>query len=422
VTVEASSPDSSATGGGAAPPACSSCGAPLADGFAFCESCGAPTGATGSTASETPGFPASSMPAPAALPAADSTDGDSARTTLIAHPDDEPTQNVRIDAAAAAGAAAPSTCSCGGTFEDGWCTTCGAPQPDARDHVVVTVSPRLGCVSDRGVVHHRNEDAGTAVDLGGPVACIVADGVSNAEGSQTASAAAVVATGEALTGGATREASRGTDGSPPDWPAALRRSRAAAASAAASPEVRGKGEAPSCTWVAAVTDGTQVWTAWVGDSRTYLVGDDGNGLRVSTDHSWAAEAIAAGADHDEVMADRRAHMITAWLGVDAPELPDATAQVPVEGPGWLLVVSDGLWNYCDDADDLAALVARLGGPNLDATALAEALVGYATAAGGADNITVAAARLDGPTASVTHTPRPSAADTTPTPDLTTPGA
>jgi serine/threonine protein phosphatase PrpC len=66
-------------------------------------------------------------------------------------------------------------------------------------------------------------------------------------------------------------------------------------------------------------------------------------------------------------------------------------------------------------------VARLGGPNLDATALAEALVGYATAAGGADNITVAAARLDGPTASVTHTPRPSAGDTTPTPDLTTPG-
>jgi hypothetical protein len=199
VTVEASSPDSSATGGGAAPPACSSCGAPLADGFAFCETCGAPTGAMGSTASETPGSPASSMPAPAALPAADSTDGDSARTTLIAHPDDEPTQNVRIDAAAA-GAAAPSTCSCGGTFEDGWCTTCGAPQPDARDHVVVTVSPRLGCVSDRGVVHHRNEDAGTAVDLGGPVACIVADGVSNAEGSQAASAAAVVPTGPRRTG------------------------------------------------------------------------------------------------------------------------------------------------------------------------------------------------------------------------------
>jgi serine/threonine protein phosphatase PrpC len=73
----------------------------------------------------------------------------------------------------------------------------------------------------------------------------------------------------------------------------------------------------------------------------------------------------------------------------------------------LLVVSDGLWNYCDPADDLASLVARLGGPGLPATALAEALVGFANAAGGADNITVAAARLDASTS------RPPASPTTP---------
>ena len=98
------------------------------------------------------------------------------------------------------------TCSCGGRFEGGWCDTCGAPEPDERDHVVVTISPTLGSVSDRGVVHHPNEDAGTVVDLGGPVACIVADGVSSAEGSQAASGAAVAATSKALARGAVRSA------------------------------------------------------------------------------------------------------------------------------------------------------------------------------------------------------------------------
>ncbi|HEY6532520.1 MAG TPA: protein phosphatase 2C domain-containing protein [Acidimicrobiales bacterium] len=351
----------------------------------------------------------------------DDPDGASSRTTLIAHPEDNPTQSVSPPAA---GGDRPTTCTCGGRFEGGWCDTCGAPQPDERDHVVVSISPTLGSVSDRGVVHYPNEDAGTVADLGGPVACIVADGVSSAEGSQAASGAAVAATCAALVEGRSERAGP----EPPDWFAALRRSRSAAAAAASSPEVRGEGEAPSCTWVAAVTDGAEVWTAWVGDSRTYLVDDDGHGRCLSTDHSWAAEAIAAGTSRDDAMADRRAHMITAWLGADAPEIPDATARVAVESPGWLLVVSDGLWNYCDAADDLAGLVARLGGPNLDAVALAEALVGYANAAGGADNITVAAARLSGPGPSDTLPTDTPPTDTPPTDvthvagDPTLPGA
>ena len=96
-------------------------------------------------------------------------------------------------------------------------------------------------------------------------------------------------------------------------------------------------------------------------------------------------------------------MITAWLGRDAPEIPDATARVAVEAPGWLLVVLRRALELLRRADELAGLVARLGGANLDATDLAEALVGFANAAGGADNITVAAARLAGPPRSDTLT-------------------
>lgn len=399
-------------GAGPSAPTCAACGAALADGFAYCESCGAPTGSVIPTASASEAAGGAGTTSRSALLHTDAEyDGDSTRTTLISHPDDA-TLSVP---APGSGAVAVAPCSCGGEFENGWCTTCGAPAPDPRDHVVDTISPALGCVSDRGVVHHRNEDAGTVVDLGGPVACIVADGVSSAEGSQAASAAAVVATGAALTEIRSEQLASGTT----DWFAALRHSRRAAAAAASSPEVRGAGEAPSCTWVAAVTDGLEVWAAWVGDSRAYLVDDSGHGRCLSVDHSWAAEAIAAGTSHDAAMADRRAHMITAWMGGDAPEIPDATKQVRIEAAGWLLVVSDGLWNYCDGADDLASLVARLGGPTLGATALAEALVGFANAAGGVDNITVAAARVATPIRS-DRSPEDAASDETASPEASAP--
>ena len=391
---------------------CAACGATLEVGFAFCESCGAPTGGEVTASGPAPGTDGADVVAPADADAGEL----SARTTLTAPPGDESTQHVAPPGATPSGSA---TCSCGGRFEGGWCDTCGAPQPDARDHVVVTLSPTLGCVSDRGVLHHRNEDAGTVVDLGGAVACIVADGVSNVEGSQEASAAAVEATAGVL-----RDAVANAAGGPGivDWTPVLRQARKAAQIAAAACTRPGATEAASCTWTVAVTDGTTAWAAWVGDSRLYLVGDDSRGLQLGTDHSWAAEAVAAGADPTTVMSDHRAHMITAWMGADAPELPDATTQVTVEGPGWLLAVSDGLWNYCDGGDQLAALVVRLGGPDLEATELAEALVGFANAAGGADNITVSAYRLapgsgSGPAPAAAI----AAAGTVPTTD-TTPGA
>ena len=68
----------------------------------------------------------------------------------------------------------------------------------------------------------------------------------------------------------------------------------------------------------------------------------------------------------------------------------------------MLLCSDGLWNYCSEASDLAALVAQqsqaLGdaapGEEVPVGPLATALVAWAVAAGGADNISVALARVE----------------------------
>jgi serine/threonine protein phosphatase PrpC len=60
----------------------------------------------------------------------------------------------------------------------------------------------------------------------------------------------------------------------------------------------------------------------------------------------------------------------------------------------VLVCSDGLWNYCSEATDLAALVATTSrASGTEPLALAGALVDWANAQGGQDNITVALARI-----------------------------
>jgi serine/threonine protein phosphatase PrpC len=68
----------------------------------------------------------------------------------------------------------------------------------------------------------------------------------------------------------------------------------------------------------------------------------------------------------------------------------------VDGPGWLLVCSDGLWNYCSPAADLRDLVRDRAATDPDPTAVAAALVDFANGEGGQDNVTVVLARVPVP--------------------------
>ena len=65
-------------------------------------------------------------------------------------------------------------------------------------------------------------------------------------------------------------------------------------------------------------------------------------------------------------------------------------------PGWLLVCSDGLWNYASEAPALQQLIADLSGNGPAPLPLAEALVKWANEQGGKDNIGVALARVTEP--------------------------
>jgi serine/threonine protein phosphatase PrpC len=154
------------------------------------------------------------------------------------------------------------------------------------------------------------------------------------------------------------------------------------------------GNPASCTFVAAVLDASLLVVGWVGDSRCYWLPDTGEAMLLTVDDSFAAEQIAEGMPRADAESGPQAHAITRWLGVDAPDHTPRTASLDLPGPGWVLVCSDGLWNYCSEPRDVAALVesttSSAGSAPLE---LAGALVDWANAQGGKDNITVALARV-----------------------------
>ncbi|WP_435970006.1 PP2C family serine/threonine-protein phosphatase [Streptomyces sp. Qhu_M48] len=287
-------------------------------------------------------------------------------------------------------------CRAGRVDTDGYCENCGHAQPRERDHMERELAG-VAAVSDRGLRHHRNEDAfavsaTTLPDGSAATVAIVCDGVSSATRPDEASAAAAQAAGASLLAALPR-------GTHPQQ--AMHEAIVAAAEAvnslAEEPAEEGTEHdphrhrnAPACTIVGSVvTDGLLV-VGWIGDSRVYWVPDDRAtpAARLTEDDSWAAQMVAAGLMNEaEAYADERAHAITGWLGADAYELEPHTAAFKPDRSGVVVVCTDGLWNYAEGADDMARVVpADAADRPLHS---AQVLVGHALDGGGHDNITVA---------------------------------
>jgi serine/threonine protein phosphatase PrpC len=88
-------------------------------------------------------------------------------------------------------------------------------------------------------------------------------------------------------------------------------------------------EAPSCTYVSALVTTDVVVVAWLGDCRAYWLAQTGSTL-LTTDDSWATEMVVSGTmSAEDAHADKRAHMITRWLGADAGDIePHLTTFIP----------------------------------------------------------------------------------------------
>ncbi|TDC41692.1 serine/threonine-protein phosphatase [Actinomadura sp. KC345] len=323
---------------------CRACGAPAQERDRFCEECGRPD-----------------------------------PTTPVAAPPDTPSPEPAPPRA--------EVCADCGEREvgvDGYCGRCGLRQPSGREHVEVDLGEVAAAVSDLGLRRGRNEDAFALAELPYGACAVVCDGVATAPGSEEASRLAA----DAAVGVLEERVPAGVD--PRDaLREAAERAGAIVTKLADDPE-----SAPACTFVAAVVDGPDVTIGWIGDSRAYWLsaeGSRGGASRLLTrDDSWAGEMVERGEmSAAEAWADRRAHLLTAWLGADGGTARPRLAAFRPAGPGLVLICSDGLWNHLPEAAELAA-VALDGGDGPDGPLGAvRRLLRAALAAGGHDNVTVA---------------------------------
>ncbi|HEX5116251.1 MAG TPA: PP2C family serine/threonine-protein phosphatase [Pseudonocardiaceae bacterium] len=275
---------------------------------------------------------------------------------------------------------------CGAEIDaDGFCTRCGVAQPAVRDRVELDLTGAAG-VSDRGLRHHRNEDAmairvtADPAGSGRPehIVAVVCDGVSTSDRPDDASKAAADAAADVLLAAVRAKA---------DLAAATADAVAAAQTAVVDlAGTDGARNAPACTYVSVVVAGDTATVGWVGDSRAYWLGEP-ESCCLTVDDSWAQRMVASGALTDaEAFADPRSHALIAWLGADAGMVQPHVTTVPLTGPGAVLVCSDGLWNYVPDAEQLADIALPKAG---DAPfAVAVELTALAIDRGGHDNVTV----------------------------------
>ncbi|MEU6093492.1 PP2C family serine/threonine-protein phosphatase [Streptomyces sp. NPDC047079] len=426
---------------------CPSCEEPLESGDRYCGACGYDLSAVPAPPSDTPtltmngmvprpasesapvDWPAASPPGgpdthapvhlptdlpgtdsggshlPAAAPAQSASKG--VRFDRPSEPDDYPLaapQPVDPRTAAPTAPAAEAkicvACRAGVVDSDGYCEHCGHAQPRERDHMEQDLGS-VAAVSDRGLRHHRNEDAfalsRTALPDGSPaVVAVVCDGVSSATRPDDASLAAARAADEALLAALPR----GTHPQQAMHDAIVAASHAVNA-LAAEPETAQEHaphqNAPACTLVGAVVTAGLLVVGWVGDSRAYWVPVDRATppARLTEDDSWAAQMVAAGLMSEaEAYADERAHAITGWLGADAYELEPHTASFKPDRPGVVVVCTDGLWNYAEAAEEMAEVVPA--DAELRPLHAARVLLGHALDGGGHDNVTVAVVPFPAP--------------------------
>ncbi|GAA0252788.1 PP2C family protein-serine/threonine phosphatase [Cryptosporangium japonicum] len=240
----------------------------------------------------------------------------------------------------------------------GYCGECGRRRGAGRDRAALEL-PDVAALTDRGRRRHANEDAIAIGRTAAGAAAVVCDGVASSPRADVAAVAACEAALPAALrvlgdgGGAHRASEAAFDDA------------SAAVHALADPAAA---DAPSCTYVSGIVTGDAVVVGWVGDSRAYWI-----------PHTGAARCLTV----DDARPDRPGAPLTRWLGGDAPDVGPRVVAVAVDGPGLLLLCTDGLSRYLDGPADLTGVAGS------SPAAAAQTLVGRALAAGGVDNIAVA---------------------------------
>lgn len=248
-----------------------------------------------------------------------------------------------------------------------------------------TPSLRIGAGAHRGKVREENQDRISRFRSAFGEVFVVADGVGGYQGGAEA-AEMVIAGLEAHL----RELS-------PDTPPAEALREAARRTGADVHRSAQSGDPATAemgsTGVVALLAGRQAWVGHAGDCRAYLL--RGNELiRLTRDHTRVQQMVEKNLlSEDEARHHPEASIVTRAFGKQ-PELDlEVSAPFELRDGEILLLASDGLCGYVDDAAVGAAL--RAGG---DPQEIADRLIALALAAGGEDNVSVQVIARQGPAA------------------------
>ena len=245
-------------------------------------------------------------------------------------------------------------------------------------------------VTDVGRKRKHNEDA-YALDVSDEGLFIVADGMGGHAAGEVASKITVDTVGEFIA--ATRQKEEAT------WPfkynhelafnsnrlaiAIEKANERVMAAVTAQPWLKGMGT----TVVAGLLDGKILSLAHVGDSRAYRY-RGGKLSRLTDDHSWVHEQVAAGIlTEEEAKSHPLKNVVTRALGGGPSVSPDLQ-ELSFETDDVFLFCSDGLTTMLSDEEIRDAVSAEQ-----DPQKLCERLVEMANEKGGVDNITVVVARI-----------------------------
>jgi PPM family protein phosphatase len=266
---------------------------------------------------------------------------------------------------------------------DRYCLQCGFRQvATSNEPIELQPAPNLAGASDRGRRHHQNEDA-IALKIIDPntYILVVGDGVSSSQHPELASGSAIAACLQAIE----IEIAQGSE----DPETTICQGVAAALAAVSQIPIDPTSsiDPSSTTIVTAIVKNNLATIGWLGDSRAYWLAAD-NSLQLTQDDSWIREAIESGTyTPAEAEASPYAHAIVRWLGADTADdgKPNITT-FAIPGNGYLLLCTDGLWNYAPDPAYLHHLIQQAPAP--ESLTIARHLIQYANQQGGQDNITV----------------------------------
>lgn len=232
-------------------------------------------------------------------------------------------------------------------------------------------------ITDRGVVRQQNQDSYCVrTPEGGRGIAVVCDGMGGAKAGNVASQLAVE-TVESVFDQTTPET---WEADPKDWwkRCITSANEVILQRALRDPDCDGMGT----TLVGALLLEEHAYIVNVGDSRAYLVGQDGI-RRITRDHSLVEDLVSRGKlSPEQARLHPQKNLITRALGAAAQTEGDLYEETLGEGQ-YLLLCSDGLSNLMDDQE--ISYEVLYGGPE---ETCCERLLQLAMDRGAPDNVTV----------------------------------